>query len=418
MAQVTLGPTLQAEGASNQTDIPSVVVAAGEGIVVTVTLETTDTSKEVLSVRFDPTGDDDTFPIAEREAFSPTHSKLRGEIWVLGSDEVTKAQTATVRVTLAGGNAQTVWVTATPVANAMAVAADMLTNLTTAEGVGSDSALSVVVPNKAADDLAFGHGSHFTSKGAISPYTGSTDVASNANVQGVYKGQVSSDDGAGTIGWSAGGGNKESMMMGVVIVSADGAETPVPPFPEPLPPPPPPVGTPPVGSIIAWHKNLNVPTPSGSSNPPPEPQITLPGEWIECDGKLISDPESPFDGLKAPQLNSSVFSSETEGLFLRGSNVSGWAQVDTMKAHTHQDTGHTHAKSADSDRREFVLHERPGGSRFADGGSLNSDPVGANTATGHSQIGEAWHLDGSQPIYPAQETSPVHMGVVWIMRIK
>lgn len=138
---------------------------------------------------------------------------------------------------------------------------------------------------------------------------------------------------------------------------------------------------PPIGSIIAWHKNLNAYPPS--SGPEPEPLITLPPEWIECDGRTISDPESPFDGLNAPQLNASVFSTTTEGLFLRGSNMSGWTQMDTMRAHAHRDAGHTHARSP-SGHRERVLVERTGGSGYA-GGSLNSDPMGS-TATGRSDI--------------------------------
>ena len=121
-----------------------------------------------------------------------------------------------------------------------------------------------------------------------------------------------------------------------------------------------PVVVPPVGSIIAWHKNMGLYAPPPDALPPlppdwkysnyfdpiwmselepepplePEPElITLPPEWVECDGTPITDPDSPFDGMNSPQLNTSQYSTTTAGLFLRGSNLSGWKQRDTMEGH-------------------------------------------------------------------------------------
>lgn len=111
---------------------------------------------------------------------------------------------------------------------------------------------------------------------------------------------------------------------------------------------------PPVGSIIAWHKNMGMsPPPPPEPEPPPlpeppeplppplppdEPLITLLPEWVECDGMQINDSESPFDGFYTPNLNTSWMTGYPGGYFLRGSLTSGMMNSDTFKAHTHQDT--------------------------------------------------------------------------------
>lgn len=61
----------------------------------------------------------------------------------------------------------------------------------------------------------------------------------------------------------------------------------------------------PIGSIQAWHKDL-----SG---------VSLPDGWVECNGQLLSDPESPLNGETIPDLNG-------ESRFLRGSSTSGTLQ--------------------------------------------------------------------------------------------
>jgi hypothetical protein len=58
----------------------------------------------------------------------------------------------------------------------------------------------------------------------------------------------------------------------------------------------------PIGGIISWAKSLgNVPQ-------------TLPYGWAICDGSLVSDAQSIFDGLVLPNLTNK---------FLRGSGSSG-----------------------------------------------------------------------------------------------
>jgi hypothetical protein len=60
---------------------------------------------------------------------------------------------------------------------------------------------------------------------------------------------------------------------------------------------------PPVGAIIAWHKNLaGVPA--------------LPEGWVEVNGQSIADNDSPLNGVTLPDLNG-------QGRFLRGGGTSG-----------------------------------------------------------------------------------------------
>jgi hypothetical protein len=71
---------------------------------------------------------------------------------------------------------------------------------------------------------------------------------------------------------------------------------------------------PPVGAIVAWHKNW-------SSNLP-----ALPANWVECNGQTITDRLSPLYSLTIPDLNSA-------NRFLRGNISSG--TTGGTKTHTH-----------------------------------------------------------------------------------
>jgi hypothetical protein len=51
-----------------------------------------------------------------------------------------------------------------------------------------------------------------------------------------------------------------------------------------------PVETPhavPVGTVIAWY---------------PPPNTSLPPGFVYCNGEVINDPDSPFNGMPAPNL--------------------------------------------------------------------------------------------------------------------
>ena len=69
----------------------------------------------------------------------------------------------------------------------------------------------------------------------------------------------------------------------------------------------------PVGSIIAWHKNM-----------PGTPPLPEGGPWVECNGQELDDPAyegSRYYGKKLPNLNH-----QHGGLFLRGGRKSGTRQ--------------------------------------------------------------------------------------------
>ncbi len=74
---------------------------------------------------------------------------------------------------------------------------------------------------------------------------------------------------------------------------------------------------PPIGSIMPWHKNLQ--------NTP-----DLPDGWVECNGQVLNDPESPYHGGVMPNLNST-------NQFLMGDGVSG--NLGGNSEHSHQYSG-------------------------------------------------------------------------------
>ncbi len=65
----------------------------------------------------------------------------------------------------------------------------------------------------------------------------------------------------------------------------------------------------PIGTLLAWHKNF--------SNTP-----SLPEGWVECNGQLINDTKSPYNGQNAPDLNTELYANNL-GYYLRGSSTSG-----------------------------------------------------------------------------------------------
>ena len=63
----------------------------------------------------------------------------------------------------------------------------------------------------------------------------------------------------------------------------------------------------PLGAVVAWLKNL-AGTPA------------LPAEFVECNGQVLSNPASVYNGATIPNLNASGGGSKR---FLRGSTTSG-----------------------------------------------------------------------------------------------
>jgi len=66
------------------------------------------------------------------------------------------------------------------------------------------------------------------------------------------------------------------------------------------------LGSAPIGSLVAWLKSF-----------PSTP--ALPASWAECNGQVLSDAASPFNGATLPDLNGAGGSQR----FLRGAAASG-----------------------------------------------------------------------------------------------
>jgi len=71
--------------------------------------------------------------------------------------------------------------------------------------------------------------------------------------------------------------------------------------------------TPPIGSIMAWLKSFTG-TPS------------LPSNWVECNGQVLDDADSVYNGETIPNLNG-------DNRFLRGESTSGG--IGGSETHTH-----------------------------------------------------------------------------------
>ncbi len=131
----------------------------------------------------------------------------------------------------------------------------------------------------------------------------------------------------------------------------------------------------PVGTIVAWHKSLE--------------NVTIPEGWVECDGEIITDSESPYNNLNAPDLNNPKNSWNSKGSFLRGGTTSGVFEDGMNQRHSH---------SYSIFRLEGRGTYDTGDSYFA---LANAILQGRTTA-----------------VSGGDETRPVNMSVVYIMRIK
>ncbi|MCP4134046.1 MAG: hypothetical protein GY754_23950 [bacterium] len=183
----------------------------------------------------------------------------------------------------------------------------------------------------------------------------------------------------------------------------------------------------PVGSIEAWHKNL-----PGMSD--------LPEGWVECNGQVIDDPDSPLYGETVPNLNGDMS-------FLRGGFSSGIFQEDTTAVNGLDIAGGEHGHSltevlrlpkpgtADTTkqvdcRRVCTGSEKREGRECKDVCNTEIVPgAGSGTHFGlqYTTIGDGSYTytmttdDGgshSHSLSGDEETRPANMSVVWIIRIK
>ncbi len=151
---------------------------------------------------------------------------------------------------------------------------------------------------------------------------------------------------------------------------------------------------PPIGSILAWHKSL-----AGI------PGLPASGEWVECNGQTLSDAQSPFNGQVVPNLNGDATGANSPGqttkvaMFLRGGLNSGTGQQDAFQGHWHANSHSTYGTSANPAVAVSLM--------------LTTENLGANSEVMNPTT------DGTNGTpRPANETRPVNMSVVWIMKVK
>ncbi|ROL58455.1 tail fiber protein [Bacteroidetes/Chlorobi group bacterium Naka2016] len=149
---------------------------------------------------------------------------------------------------------------------------------------------------------------------------------------------------------------------------------------------------PPIGSIIAWHKDF--------ANTP-----SLPYGWVECNGQTLNDPASPYHNQVIPNLNgdpngaNSPGLSEKAGMFLRGGTNSGTGQYDAFQGHRH---------SVDPD----------GALKYSWSYNTYDLSSGNYAPLANITIGDPISDGTNGTPRTANETRPKNMSVVWIMRVK
>lgn len=89
-------------------------------------------------------------------------------------------------------------------------------------------------------------------------------------------------------------------------------------------------GIAPVGVVLPWHKSV------GGG------ELRLANGWVECNGQILNDSESPLNGKTIPDLNGVTPLHGGKGLFIRGGTSSGIYQNQQLLEHSHNDQGHAH----------------------------------------------------------------------------
>jgi hypothetical protein len=157
----------------------------------------------------------------------------------------------------------------------------------------------------------------------------------------------------------------------------------------------------PIGSIVAWHKNIG------------PVALTLSDGWVECNGDPIPDgsPLLETGATDTPNLNSDIVGGS--GRFLRGASESGTVQEDyTRQPRT---IGFFTSTNATVHNHQMMGAGRtgnsPGPGNFLQGAN-NTQPYG-NKVTAGATILHSHSLNGGDV-----ETRPYNMSVIWIMRVK
>lgn len=164
----------------------------------------------------------------------------------------------------------------------------------------------------------------------------------------------------------------------------------------------------PIGSVVAWLKSY--------ANTPQ----TLPTGWVECDGAVLSDADSVYNGQTLPDLNGG-------NRFLRGNSTSGGTGGGETMAHTHTGPSHTHGLSnayaeieVDSagnwiktsyNAGSFTTARTITGVSVATGGTAGANATGLGGDTNSSGTGSTGGASNT-------ENRPPFYDMVWIMRVK
>ncbi len=114
----------------------------------------------------------------------------------------------------------------------------------------------------------------------------------------------------------------------------------------------------PIGAVFAWHKDF--------ANTP-----GLPAGWVECNGQVLSDASSVYNGQTIPDLNASSGTAR----YLRGATTSGG--TGGSETHTHS---------------------------IGQGNSGQDSP--------------AAEFGADQTVTGSTSTLPSYFAIVWIMRVK
>ncbi|MBI2721190.1 MAG: hypothetical protein HYX39_03335 [Bacteroidetes bacterium] len=185
------------------------------------------------------------------------------------------------------------------------------------------------------------------------------------------------------------------------------------------------VGGDPIGTVQAFMKSTAM-TP------------LMPWGWVECNGQVLTDTESPYNGQTIPDLNNTK-------KFLRGDLTSGIIQAEDLGAHAHAGTtsavgNHGHGGSTGSvnwDNGRVIPWDDNFAADVVNGPFGNATPPGGLPWDGLGKIGNmittmTGELDHTHIINPdgahshtftttstgGTETRPTNMSVVWIIRIK
>jgi hypothetical protein len=157
----------------------------------------------------------------------------------------------------------------------------------------------------------------------------------------------------------------------------------------------------PIGSIIAWHKDILA------------PQIPKPTNWMECNGQIVNDNESPLNGITLPNLNG-------DRRFLRGGAISGTLQDCANLTHTHTATaGSTQPRVISTKGNNGLQHVQVHHGHPPDGIDYQRVAVIPHVHGVHGDIYAENHTHAIAVTETGNsESRPVNMSIVWIIRIK